>query len=87
MIVTNHAIEKWRERTGSKYSEEKVVKKILTGVYTGKEVFPKGKYKVLKLLRHKCEPAKYVYNWGLIFVVVGKHIVTVHKNDVGEFEL
>lgn len=85
MIVTQHAITRWREYTGSKQPEDKIATKVEQLVQQAKQIQLKGKYTVYQLIAHKGKDATYVkhYDTNFVFVIVNDKVVTLypHKSD------
>lgn len=78
IFVTDHAIQRFKERTGAKYSDGKVAKRISGIVGKGKEIAPKKQYKTLLFMRHNCRDVKYFQDDnGMVVVVDWKRVATV----------
>ena len=87
MKVTQHAIHRWRERTGSKHPDDKIRVKILDLVATGEEVVIKKRFRLLALLDHGCDEAKYMKATnGMILVVANGAVVTIHNGKADRWE-
>jgi len=85
--VTNHAVNRWRERTGSKHADEKIRVKIRGMVDAGEEMEMKKKFRVLALIDHRFDDAKYIRGKnGMIFVVVNDTVVTIHNGRADRWE-
>jgi hypothetical protein len=88
MIITNHAVQRFREHTGVTYSDDKVRRKILKFYQNSHEVHAKPEYRVAALLNHDLQEARYYkYNWdAYILVVCGENIVTMHRGTAKRWE-
>ena len=87
MKVSEHAMKRWKERTGSKQSEEKAAEKILDLVASGEKVQLKKRFRVIALLNHRCEESEYVRATnGMIFVVANEVVVTIHNGVADRWE-
>jgi hypothetical protein len=84
--VRMHAIDRFRERTGSKQSEEEICHKLLEMLAKAKEVKLKPPYNVVALLNHDFRDARYFRSGGFILVVEGDCISTVHHGQAGRWE-
>jgi hypothetical protein len=84
--ATMHAIDRFRERTGSKHSDEEVCRKLLEMLATAKEVKLKPPYNVIALLNHNFQDARYFRSGGFILVVEGDCISTVHHGQAGRWK-
>jgi len=67
LIVSRHVIDRFRERTGAKYSDTKVIDKL-------KSFYKSGQ-------KEKLKKVTYVYISGYCMVVKKKVIVTIHKGS------
>ena len=87
LTVTPHAIQRYRERTGLKQSEEKVRKKIFKIILEGCEVKLKPEYRIIALINHRFENARYFTNSNGMIVVVENNVVkTIHKGTANRWE-
>ena len=87
LTIIPHAIQRYRERTGSKQSEENVRKKIFKIILKGCEVKLKPKYRVIALINHRFENARYFRNSNGMIVVVENNVVkTIHKGTANRWE-
>jgi len=85
-VITNHAVDRFRERSGATYSDERIRDKLLKFYHDGKRVELKDKYKALALLNHGFKKADYVDYNGWILVLIkdeceSEIIVTIHTNQ------
>ena len=85
MVVSEHAIARWKLRTGSTRSDAVVERRILTALANAREVWVKRKYRALQLLNHGLREARYYRTGDLILVVEGEVIKTVHSGDAGRW--
>jgi len=81
-----HAIDRFRERTGSNQSDEEVCRKLLEMMAKAKEVKLKPPYNVVALLNHDFRDARYFRSGGFILVVEGDCISTVHHGQADRWE-
>mgnify|MGYP003418750951 FL=1 len=82
MKVSNHAIERFRERTGCKKSDISIQNKLLKFADLGKpaEFRTKG-YATLALINHNFERAEYLMYNDWILVIADDCIITIHENE------
>lgn len=86
MKVSNHAIERFRERTGCKKDKEYVQHKLLEILdKSQKAEFKHPKYNVYALLNHNFQEAEYYLYHTFLLVVVGDEIRTVHGNEANRW--
>lgn len=78
--ISLHAIQRFRERTGSKKSDETVCNSVAAQLSSAKEMVLKLKYRVIELLAHGT-PARYFQRGELMFVVELGVVVTVHRGE------
>lgn len=78
MKISKHAIERWRERSGASYSDEKVERKLLGLAARAEEVQLQEKYRVLTLMDHRYKEARYLAFGEFLMVIVDDTMVTVH---------
>jgi hypothetical protein len=81
VIISRHAIDRFRKRTGSKKSDDAIQKQLLRFLEDGKEVQPTGNYGVVQLLNHNLKPASYFAYGSFILVVEDNVLVTIHSNE------
>jgi hypothetical protein len=86
MTVTNHAIKRFRERTGSKKSDDKIRTRLLTILSNAKEVRLKKKFRVAALLNHHLRDARYFQLGGFVLVVEGDCLSTIHRGEANRWE-
>jgi hypothetical protein len=82
LIVTKHAIDRYKERTGKDLPDEYIADRIRSSIRKAKEV--KHKNSILSarsLIDHGYEKAIYFKYRKLIFVIVDNTVVTVHKGQ------
>jgi hypothetical protein len=79
--VAQHAIDRFRQRTGAKYSDEKIKNKLIKMHSKGEKVSLTAYRKVMALLNHGFREASYVEYCGWILVVVDSVIITIHNNE------
>jgi len=83
--IAYHAIDRFRARTGTKQGDGQVIERIFRMVDQGEEVELKPQYRVAALPDHRCQPARYVRKSGMIFVVEGDTVKTVHQGEAGRW--
>lgn len=86
MRFSGHAIDKFRERTGSKQSDQKVENRLIKMFNRSEKVRPKPKFRVDQLLNHNLKEVEYRKFDNFIFVVDGDMIVTVYRSDPNKWE-
>ena len=85
MKISNHAIERFRERSGTKKNDKEIARKLCYFLTKAKEVELKKHYGVIALLNHDFKPAKY-YNYnGWILVVEDDELKTIHMGEAGRW--
>lgn len=84
-IITNHAIQRYRERTGAVYSDEKCKNKIKKLISAGKEVILKPEHRVRELLKRQYKDSKYIKNHNLMIVIEDNIVVTIHDNTANKW--
>lgn len=75
--ITQHALDRYRERTGTRKSDEAILTRIVTRMLGAVEWELKPRFKLTELLAHGQE-ARYWREGDLLFVVENQVIVTVH---------
>lgn len=78
LIVTQHAINRYKERTGCKLSDNQIEKKILDYYGKSEKVDLSPKYKAIALLNHNFRRASYHRFSQFILVVEGMFLKTIH---------
>jgi len=81
-----HAIQRFRERTGSEKSDEKIRLKLLALWANAKEVKLKREYRAIALLNHGLREARYFRAGGFVLVIENDQISTVHNGEAGRWE-
>lgn len=84
--VSEHAVLRFRERSGCNKSDETVSKRILYMVDRAVEVSPKLNFGVIALLNHGFREARYFRSDHWVFVVCENMVVTVHDGDADRWE-
>lgn len=78
-FVTNHALERWMERTGNKF-KERSLKTLVEHLEKAEEVELAVQYRVMALLNHDLKPARYLRSEAWVFVVSADGgLVTIHR--------
>lgn len=87
LLVTQHAIERYRERTsGPSMSEAKAALKIRAIVLDGEEMVLRNKIESVKqLLAHDLEDARYFKLGAFMAVVANNMIKTVHLAEANKW--
>ena len=86
IIISHHAIEQFKKRSGSKKSDEVVQKRLQTFLSQAKEVKPVGNYGAVQLLNHRLRPATY-YNYGSWILIVEDNVLkTIHQNESRRYQ-
>jgi hypothetical protein len=76
-----HAIDRFRQRTGSTQSDVEVCGKLLDMLAKAREVRLRPPYNVIALLNHDFHDARYFRSGGFILVVEDDCISTVHNGQ------
>lgn len=78
--ISQHAIERFRERTGSKKSDATVCERLASRIATAEEMELKPKFHVIEMIAHGTH-AQYWRSHDLMFVVEAGTIVTIHYGE------
>lgn len=82
MKVSEHAITRFRERTGCRKKDCRITKRLLDLFRLAQPAeFKNTVYETLALLNHDFERAEYFMYNDWVFVVVNDCIKTVHQNE------
>ncbi len=82
VIISPHAIDRFRERTGCKRADDYIVKKLHEMLEKAEVAeFTHNKYAVKALFNHDFTPANYFMYNNWIFVVVDGEVRTIHNNE------
>ena len=84
--ISGHALERFRQRIGSKQTDEEICFKLFELFEQSKEVRLKPPYNVIALLNHDFRDARYFRVDGLLLVVEGDCIMTVHNGQADRWE-
>ena len=80
--VHPHAINRFRERSGCRQSNEYIYNKLLEMADLGEEaIFASKEFAVRALLNHSCEEATYLMRGAWVLVIVDDEIKTIHGNE------
>ena len=79
-FITQHAIDRFRERNGSKKSDENICARIKDRIAGAQELELKPKFRVVEMLAHGGH-ARYFRSADLVFVVQDGFILTAHAGD------
>ncbi len=87
MIVSQHAIDAYRNRSGCspRRSDIWIKNRIRLIVDNKREWVVKPHKRLMQLLMHECHEAKYYKLNGLMAVVVGDTVVTVHTANASRW--
>lgn len=85
VFISNHAIRRFRERSGAKYSDKQVRAKLTSMLALAKEVTLSPRYRVNALLNHNCRPAQYYRYADYILVVEQDTLKTIHRGEAGRW--
>ena len=79
--VTDHAIARYLERTGSKVVIDTARRKLLEIVQTGHQVKMSAGHQAARIISNRMAPAQYYWLNGMTAVVVDNQVVTfeLHK--------
>ena len=87
IVVSQHAIDRYRDRTGSNKSSKIIVERIKDQLSKAEEYVLKQKFKVIALLSHNFEESQYFKTRnGMIFVVLDNTVKTVHEGTADRWE-
>jgi len=78
LIVTQHAINRYRERTDCKLNDNQIEEKILEYYGKSEKVDLRPEYKAIALLNHNFKQANYYRFSQFILVVEGMFLKTIH---------
>jgi hypothetical protein len=86
-IITNHALERFKERNPNKPSKDKdlnpIIQRLLKDSF---EIKFSAAHMVIRLLNNHIQAAKYMYNNGWIFVCSHDNIIiTIERQDDKKF--
>ena len=84
--ISVHAIERFRQRTGSKQTDEQICFKLFELFEQSREVKLKPPFNVIALLNHNFREARYFRAGGFILVVEGDCISTIHGGEAKRWE-
>lgn len=81
MIVTSHAIDKFRERAflGDELTNEEITKNVLRMFEKAKPYEPPVGFRVVSLINHNYSATSYFRLGEWIFIVCDESIVTLYK--------
>lgn len=80
-VISQHAVDRFRERSGSQQSEDKICKKLFEMADKATPVSLKEHLRVREMLYHDFQSALYLKFSDWILVVVGNELVTIHHNE------
>lgn len=83
--ITQHAIDRYRERTGTNKGALAIVKRIKERLTEAQEWRLKEKWRVVEMIAHGAH-SKYFRHGDTFFVVEGGVIVTCHKGEADRWE-
>lgn len=83
MLVSDHAISQYLARVSKPTrvkpdTRDKIRTYIEKAVGTGEEVKLSPKEELIRLLNNRCEPATYIYNNGVVYVIVDRTVTTCY---------
>jgi len=78
--VTQHAIDRFRERSGSNKGDQTIINRMTTRLQDAEEMELKERYRINELLAHGT-PARYFKHADIIFVIEGGAVVTAHNGQ------
>ena len=84
MIVTSHAINQFRKRSGSQSDDDGIEKTILHMFKGAKPYEPPIGYRTASLINHGFSATSYFMLERWVFIVCNEKIVTVYEACVGE---
>ena len=83
--VSDHALSRFRERTGSKESDIQIANKLRDAVAKGEEMELLEQFRVKALLDHGFKDARYFKLGAGLVVVEGNIIVTMHNAEANRW--
>jgi len=87
IVLSYHAISRFRERSGAKYDEERIIKKLFELIDKSEEAQLRPRFKVIHLLNHNFEEAEYLMTKnGWVLVIVKNELKTIHTNQSEKWE-
>jgi hypothetical protein len=85
--VSEHALQRWRERTLLEFGREKDFTELATAITRAhKEVFLRKKFRIHALLNHGIQDARYFRSGPWTLVVVNGVLRTVHNGEANRWE-
>jgi hypothetical protein len=85
LTVSSHAIARFRERTGAKYSDEKVKRRILRMLSGALELKRYEPSRVIAIMNHGWRDARYFDGRGMIIVVCDHEVKTIYSQSAVSF--
>ena len=80
--ISAHAIERFRERTGSKKNDKSIQKRLLFFLNKSTEVeLSKGYYRSIAIINHNFKVATYYQYGEWIMVVESNELKTIHRGE------
>lgn len=80
LVVSDHALERFRERTGSTASDITIANTLRSAVENGQEMELHERYRIIELLNHGFKHARF-FKYGASLVVVTDNIITTIHNQ------
>jgi len=88
MKITGHAVDKWRDLTGSK-RQDSIIKDTLTEMLIGaREVYLKKQYTVRQLMNNRYKKARYFSHSSRYILVINEDMdtmITIHEGKAGRW--
>ena len=82
VTISAHAIERFRERTGCKKSDDQISKRLLRFLERSEEAeLSKNYYKIVAIINHHFKVAKYYQFGEWVMVVEGNELKTIHRGE------
>lgn len=87
IVLSYHAITRFRERSGAKYSDKKLIRKLLTLIANSEECYLKPQFRVISLINNRFEETEYLRaKNGWILVIVNNKLKTIHTGQSDRWE-
>lgn len=84
--ITQHALDRYRERTGSTKGDEATLNKIASRIANAVEYELKERFKAVELIDHGTH-SRYFRHMEMMFVVDDGVVVTAHKGEADRWVL
>lgn len=84
--VTQHALDRFRERSGSKRSDERVLGQMASQLCASTEIELKPQFRIVELMAHGLHARFFRAPNGMVFVVEEGVLVTAHAGTADRWQ-